>query len=421
MIKKFLNIINKIKYFLKKKFFFIESDKNLGKNKETKQNIENQDNKYILDENTLKEKKELFEKIEIGNVIYSRMPLDEEKLKTIPQGHEVRPYFVVGKKENSVIAYPASHKKPKNVSWKWIYVIYKSRNEIAYKNDYIVNNETNSYFNLKTYYEIPMENIINIFMIPAYGDTKRLERTLTILENEGNDVYKMNIDFPINEGNIIKKGESLFYVYSSTRNQFYAHPIYINSNPHIKNELIIELPHEILYIDINNQVKLDKDDYKYIIKEYKRDVVETIELDKKNLKYELKKLSTEDKKTNKIKKQINNLKFYYIPGQIFYDKFYRDSFVYLYTLYDMHYGYVKSEIDSNIQNIQIVETDDLYEFERMDRYNKDEIKSILSNQIKESNKHIFEFITYMLDYPDTILDKHFYLSDDDMLEIKYIK
>lgn len=64
------------------------------------------DNRFIKYSDVLKqdkpiecstELKELFEQICHGDIVYAHMPLSEEQLAKIPEGHRTRPYYIAYK------------------------------------------------------------------------------------------------------------------------------------------------------------------------------------------------------------------------------------------------------------------------------------------------------------------------------------
>ena len=52
-----------------------------------------------------KAEKEVFDAVEVGDLVYCQMPLSEEKLAGVPEGHKERPYVIVDKDEHFLYGY----------------------------------------------------------------------------------------------------------------------------------------------------------------------------------------------------------------------------------------------------------------------------------------------------------------------------
>lgn len=53
----------------------------------------------------------LFEDLDFGDIVYAKMPLTASELEQVPEGHQARPYFVVGKRGRYVLAVPGTSKE----------------------------------------------------------------------------------------------------------------------------------------------------------------------------------------------------------------------------------------------------------------------------------------------------------------------
>lgn len=60
--------------------------------------------------------------------------MSDSNLYDVKPGHEQRPYIIVGKKDDHLFGYPASHVKPKCLTNYKYFGIYKSINEDCYVN-----------------------------------------------------------------------------------------------------------------------------------------------------------------------------------------------------------------------------------------------------------------------------------------------
>lgn len=59
---------------------------------------------------THKQKKEIFNKLKIGDMVWCSMPLPKKQLNLIEQSHRIRPYLVVYKEQNFLLCYQCSSK-----------------------------------------------------------------------------------------------------------------------------------------------------------------------------------------------------------------------------------------------------------------------------------------------------------------------
>ena len=69
-----------------------------------------------------KAEKEVFDAVEVGDLVYCQMPLSEEKLAGVPEGHKERPYVIVDKDEHFLYGYYCTSQVQNN--WNAMYVIY---------------------------------------------------------------------------------------------------------------------------------------------------------------------------------------------------------------------------------------------------------------------------------------------------------
>lgn len=86
-----------------------------------------------------KAEKEVFDAVEVGDLVYCQMPLSEEKLAGVPEGHKERPYVIVDKDEHFLYGYYCTSQVQNN--WNAMYVIYPNEDRICdsfYKKTYVL-------------------------------------------------------------------------------------------------------------------------------------------------------------------------------------------------------------------------------------------------------------------------------------------
>ena len=122
----------------------VEPVANPSSPKETKQ--------IINEANYTAEQKEIFDRLQTGDLVYSWMPLSDEELEKIADGHRTRPYYVVSKNEDSVDACLCTS------------IPIKLNNEFSFYmlSNYSYENLTKeSYLDLKHIHKLPIDCLID--------------------------------------------------------------------------------------------------------------------------------------------------------------------------------------------------------------------------------------------------------------------
>lgn len=297
---------------------------------------------FLEEKYSMESKEQIFDEIQIGEVIYAKMPFREEKLEKIPPLHRQRPYIVVGKRENTLIAYPSSHKTPNHQNEDHIFRIHSSLNKYYHRAGEIFRSWTDSHYDLKKAHFIPIENIIEVFQIPEYSDIQRLERQLVMLKNKGKKVFLMDIEFPIKEGDFLSFKKENYYVYSSYKDEIFAH-IILKREDYFKRikvkkpgliadgDIEITLNEENYVILAETREKLKKSDCKNLLfSASKREIEKIVEIKKQH-----KQMQKQFKNRDKILKQT---KFWYNVGEILHFRYGYEKYLYLYSYKNVFYA-----------------------------------------------------------------------------------
>ena len=67
--------------------------------------------------NIAKKQKEIFEKVQSGDMIWDQMPLNKKELSEIEENHRIRPYLIVKKEKNFLFCYQSSSKSRKQYTY----------------------------------------------------------------------------------------------------------------------------------------------------------------------------------------------------------------------------------------------------------------------------------------------------------------
>lgn len=184
--------------------------------------------RFLIGQGTTKAQKQVFVALGVGDVVYAEMPFSDAKLYDVPDGHRVRPYLVAKKNARSIWCYPASSKAPKEYwnldQWEF-YRLEKNHNPVCYKSGKESRNQSDSYFNLTKPYKMKRNRLIGLFLKPRKVDLQNIERALMVLKNRGQNVQRMNIDFPLKKGDLLKSRSGLLYISSGKGGEMIAHKL----------------------------------------------------------------------------------------------------------------------------------------------------------------------------------------------------
>lgn len=112
--------------------------------------------------------KSIFDVAAVGDLIYALMP-DKQERERLELSHQRRPYLVVDKEEDKLLAYPLSSSKFYDCSGLETYKLTK------YDNDELKND---SYINLKDRVELPINNILSYIGKIETNDLKEIQRRI---------------------------------------------------------------------------------------------------------------------------------------------------------------------------------------------------------------------------------------------------
>ena len=101
--------------------------------------------------------KDIFNQIQPGTVIYCDMPLNQDRLMHIPEGHRTRPYVIVKKGEKNVYGYACATHLRSSLTYDQLFKL----ENFAYQKD--IQKYVDSFVQLDKPFRIPISNILDLF------------------------------------------------------------------------------------------------------------------------------------------------------------------------------------------------------------------------------------------------------------------
>ena len=283
-----------------------------------------------------KKQKENFSKIDVGDMVWAKMPLKKRELKTIEESHRVRPYLVVGKTKTTLICYQSSSKPSEKLNNYEEYYIRKER----YKR------KRDSWISLNKSTKVPICNIQDSYIKVNDFDLKGIQKRLQIIENreEGSRkrkvVEKFAIPINLDEGDVIYYNKELYYIYAADNIFVYGIKIYRRNIEKQKSSKITinRKTYYIIFNDTKKKAFNRNQNLKIIDIAYPNEVKELrqiIQNTKRNTNG--KEIKNEIKEKNLTKKEaFSNETAHYEVGTVF--KVGKSKILYLFKKKNKYYG-----------------------------------------------------------------------------------
>jgi len=315
----------------------------------------------LKEENILvTDKIKLFNELQIGDMVWAKMPLSDEKLQHIEESHRVRLYLVVGKDKNAIYGFQSSSKRFGEMNNYQTYGINLSK--FGY--------EKNSWIQLVNIEKVPIDNLINYMVDLSIRDLSMIEKRLQIQSNRGKRTRPtFNVPIQICQGDVVQylaADKMLYYVHFADNCKVIAYPISFQFRKHwIK----IKINKKNFYIDLSEQVVITDIKQLKII-----DIANNGEIGA--IERKIKERPQKSKK-RRVKYEI---------GTVF--KTGEGKMMYLYEMAGTYYG-VNLEAYRIIPNIK--EIRDISECQKVEVYDSEKIKDVvrfLYNNINQPNKRL---------------------------------
>ncbi len=177
-----------------------------------------------------KRQKDIFEKVQVGDMLWCKMPLSKKELSEIETSHRVRPYLIVKKEKNFLLCYQSTSKNRENLNNYERYCIKAGK----YKN------KKDSWIDLTNIEKIRIKDIQLEFIKLNQIDIKKIEKRITIGQNKGNSqLIRFNEPIYIEEGDLILRNQISYYVYAEDNVNIYCFKIQKRKRENQKLEKII--------------------------------------------------------------------------------------------------------------------------------------------------------------------------------------
>lgn len=265
--------------------------------------------------------KELLKKLNIGDLVWAKMPLAKKELVTIEKSHQIRPYLVVNKDFSNIYGYPASSNQSNNLNNYEEYLI----NKLRYKQN------KDSWINLTQLFEIPVNNLKSKYISLNLLDLKNIEKRLAILNNKNNNMLPLHTNVYITEGDVITVKHHLYYVYACDNCFLYCFLIFKKRPKNTNNYKTIIINNKTYYTTFKEKLNFKKTEKMNIINISYKNEIESILKKKSGIEFNSKNLSNREKKD--IEKTYETI---YQSGTVL--QFKKNKVLYLFKYKNIHYG-----------------------------------------------------------------------------------
>ncbi len=151
------------------------------------------------------QQKTIFQKAQVGDMLWCNMPLPKKQLKEIEESHRIRPYLVVKKEQNFLLCYQCSS---------------RNREELNNYQKYFIDgkkyrNKKDSWVDLTAVNKIKIKNIKSSYIKLNQMDIKKIEKRIWISQWRGNsNLIRFNEPIYLEIGDVVLKNNISYYIYS---------------------------------------------------------------------------------------------------------------------------------------------------------------------------------------------------------------
>lgn len=260
-----------------------------------------------------KEQKSLFCTLEVGDLVWAKMPLKNEELKAIEESHRIRPYLIAWKDTANIYAFQTSSKESKALNNFEKYCINKLRYKKA----------KDTWVELNKIYKVSVDKLKRKFVSLNVMDLKAIEKRLKIQKNRNKNIeYTFDLEIFISDGDVILKNGIKYYIYANDNTYVYGYKIMKKARNSEKDKKVI-INKKRYYIDICEKFMLKRSNDIFIIDIASNEEKELIRNIKNNIENKREKLEAKTKEVYEL-------------GTVF--KAGNTKFMYLFEENGMHFG-----------------------------------------------------------------------------------
>lgn len=274
------------------------------------------------------EQTELFESLKPGDIVFASMPFSDRVMASIEKGHRNRPYLVVGKENDRVLAYPCSHKKRKGTSKRVTYCLSKDVYKWYSSHGIIKKSIHDSWISLEMVHRLPIQNLHYKSMSINEHDKKQIERKIVMIINQGKRLARFNCAFDIAVGDIVSKGNKRYYVYQVDKDFLFGNLVNTRGG---EDSYKVQTGGATLYIHVGQKEQIKLDESCVLTDSVIKEDIQAIEQMKKDLK-------SKRKVKQRNEERLYNMYFKHAPGTMLHHQFNDEYIVYLYSVGGRNYG-----------------------------------------------------------------------------------
>lgn len=274
---------------------------------------------FIQKINIIKSQKKLLNSLNLGDLVWAKMPLPKKELNKVEKSHQIRPYLVAHKDKFNIYAYQSSSKQLDKLNNCQEYCVHKMR----YKQN------KDSFINLTQINKLPFINLKEKHITLNELDLKNIQKRLLI--QKGKCIYKFTTEIRIEEGDVIRVDGQLYYVYASDNVYLYCLIILKKCPKDNKKYTKIIINNKTYYTTFKEKVDFQRTIKLEIVNIAYKSEIEEILKKKKDIEYKQKELSNSEKKKIEETQEI-----LYENGTVF--QVGRNKIIYLFKYKDIHYG-----------------------------------------------------------------------------------
>lgn len=307
------------------------------------------------------EQYELFKECQIGDLLWALMPLPQEQLDKVAKDHQIRPYLIVKKEDDHLLAYASTSTSQHSEAYQ--YYCYHGYSHGAYKLAYI---------QLKTIYILPIQNLRTFMMQLSNQDLKNIEKRL-LLHKPANRYLQCTPKTPIRyeTGDIIsiqtEQHIHYYYIYQDDQQNLYG--LYLIKGSQRDAKYIITL-HKVPYvIDFQRKQVINRKNSMKLIGILNSQQQEEIANIQKNLRRKRKNIS---RCTKEVAAAIQYTGCRYVDQE-------GDEYVFLYTWHDHRYGVCLNTFEQYPSIVRLKKN-----IPRLGRVTDEEVIAIIQ-RLKEKN------------------------------------
>lgn len=252
--------------------------------------------------------------IEIGDVVWSKMPLTKEQMLRIPPGHRIRPFVIVEVMKEGCIGYACS-------STPWQYSAPSMQFRID-KDRYDI--QKSSYADMSKKWELSYS------LIQSHYCHLQEDDLLSLLEMSKHK-QQHHVMNEIGVGSIIRFEHQLYVVYEAYKEHLYAHVMLEKKLQHAHSYQPFSFNKQLYYIDFS--IRFDVSHWQQVEILYHLSKIQRDELKRKSTE-----IRQKEEARKKKQKTIDQLQLQFPIGAMFYVAYENVFFIYLYHLEHRAYG-----------------------------------------------------------------------------------